>query len=137
MDVNKAKIDDEILKLNLMFDGLLVQTIKRGVTYEEFIEIDLQNEFYGEFEQLSSWNQQFGYKFSVYNDHLIEEKKHFHFDNSEKNVHLKMDFDGNILEDKGKNRIDKNVHKVLRHFLSQQSVIKQWNNLWDKNNKQK
>lgn len=127
-------IAEGIEKLNLMFDGLLVQTIKRQISYDEFISMNSNAEFYGEFEQLSSWRQQFGYKFSIYNDHLIDDQKHFHFDNSEKNVHLKMDFDGNILEDNGKNRIDKKVHKILKRFLKQQSVKGKWNHLWNKNN---
>lgn len=132
--MEENNIADGAEKLNLMFDGLLVQTLKRDISYEEFIEINAKEEFYGEFEQLSSWKQQFGYKFNVYNDHLIEDQQHFHFDNSEKNVHLKMDFEGNILEDNGKNRIDKKVQKILKKFLQQQSVKNEWNQLWDKNN---
>lgn len=132
--MGEIKVAEGASKLNIMFDGLLIQTLKRNISYEEFVQINSNDEFYGEFEQLSSWNQQFGYKFSVYNDHLIEEKKHFHFDNDEKKVHLKMDFDGNILEDNGKNRIDKRVHKILKQFLRQQSVKEEWNHLWNKNN---
>lgn len=133
--MERKDIADGTEKLNLMFDGLLVQTIKRQISYDEFIEINAKDEFYGEFEQLCSWRQQFGYKFSIYNDHLIDDQKHFHFDNSEKNIHLKMDFAGNILEDNGKNRIDKKVHKILKKFLKQQSVKEEWNLLWNKNNK--
>ena len=59
-------------KVELMFDTLLIQTVKRDKTYEEFIEIDANGEFYGEFEQLNSWKRQFGYKFNIYNDHLID-----------------------------------------------------------------
>ena len=122
-------------KVELMFDTLLIQTVKRDKTYEEFIEIDANGEFYGEFEQLNSWKRQFGYKFNIYNDHLIDWKKHFHLDHEEKNIHLKLDFEGNILEDKGKNRIDKKVHKVLKKFLLQPNIIEEWNALYDKNNK--
>lgn len=121
-------------KLELMFDTLLVQTVKRGVTYEEYVIIDSNDEFYGEFKQLSSWNKQFGYKFNVYNDHLILDKKHFHFENKEKSVHVKMDFQGNILEDIGINRIDKAVHKVLISFLEQPNIIKELNQSWDQMN---
>lgn len=121
-------------KLDLMFDTLLIQTIQRGITYEEFIDIDSEDEFFGEFQQLSSWQQKYGYKFNVYNDHLIDDKKHFHFDNKEKNVHLKMDFEGNILEDKGKSRIDRRVHDILKKFLKQKSTTEELNQLWKKNN---
>lgn len=121
-------------KLNLMFDGLLIQTLKAGISFEDFLEKNSKNEFYGEFEQLSSWNQRFNYRFSVYNDHLINGKKHFHFDNNEKRVQLKMDFSGEILEDNGRNTIDKNVHKKLRKFLQLPDVINELNALWDKNN---
>lgn len=106
-----------IEKLDLMFDALLVQTVKRGITYEEYLLINSEEEFYGEFEQMNSWSQQFGYKFSIYKDHLIDGKKHFHFDHDEKNVHLKLDFDGNILRDVSQNGIDRSVHKVLIAFL--------------------
>jgi hypothetical protein len=132
--MKEMEIVEGTSKLDLMFDALLVQTIKIEISYEEFVEINARDEFYGEFEQLGSWRQQFGYKFSVYNDHLIDEQKHFHFDNSEKNIHLKMDFDGNILEDNGRNRIDKKVHKILKKFLQQPSVVAEWNVLWNKNN---
>ena len=128
------KTIEGIQKLDLMFDTLLIQTVKRDITYEEYEKINSKEEFYGEFEQLNSWKQQFGFKFSVYNDHLIDEKKHFHLDNNEKNVHLKLDFNGNILEDKGKNKIDKKTHKILKKFLQQPSVIQEWSSLWDKNN---
>lgn len=42
-------------KFDLMFDALLVQTIKNGITYEEYLIIDSNEEFYGEFQQLNSW----------------------------------------------------------------------------------
>lgn len=125
-----------IEKVELMFDTLLVQTVKRGITYDEFVTIDSNDEFYGEFQQLSSWNRQFGYKFNVYNDHLILDKKHFHFENKERDVHVKMDFQGNVLEDIGANRIDKAVHKVLGKFLEQPGIIKELNALWNKMNPQ-
>lgn len=137
MEENKNIIGEE--KVNLMFDCLLIQTVQRGITYEEFLEINSDDIFFGEFQQLSSWNQKYGYKFNVYNDHLINNKfskfhnkKHFHLDNNEKNVHLKLDFDGNILESIGE--IDKKVYKVLKKFLQQESVSKELNQLWDKNN---
>lgn len=66
----------------------------------------------------------------MYNDHLIDGKKHFHFDNNEKKVHIKMDFNGNILECKG--RINKKVHNILISFLQQESVSKELVQLWDK-----
>lgn len=121
-------------KLDLMFDGLLVQTIKIDITYEEYLVIDSNEEFYGEFQQLSSWKQQYGYRFHIYNDHFIDGKRHFHFENKEKNVHLKLDFEGNILEKVGKDDIDNKVHKILKKFLQQQSVVVEWRKIWDKNN---
>ena len=119
-------------KLNLMFDTLLIQTVQRGITYDEFVVINTNNEFFGEFQQLSSWKQKYGYTFNVYNDHFIESEKHFHFDNKEKNVHLRMDFKGNVLD--GKGQIDKKVHKVLKKFIQQESVYVELNQLWNKNN---
>lgn len=34
----------------------------------------------------------------------------------------------------GKREIDKKVHKVLKKFLQQESVSKELNQLWNKNN---
>lgn len=132
--MEKSEAPTGIGKIEVLFDTLLIQTVKQNITYEEYVEINSQGEFFGEFEQLNSWRQQFGYKFSVYNDHFIDGKKHFHLDNDEKNVHLKLDFEGNILEDNGRGQLDKKVHKVLIKFLKQPNVIEEWNMLWNKNN---
>ncbi|MFT5749926.1 MAG: hypothetical protein ACI93S_001199 [Ancylomarina sp.] len=132
--MKKVASTQGIKKIEIMFDTLLIQTVKRDISYEEYVELDANGEFYGEFEQLNSWKQQFGYTFHIYTDHLINDKQHFHLDNKEKNIHLKLDFEGNILEDKGNKRIDQKVHKVLKKFLLQPNVIIEWNKMWNKNN---
>ena len=127
---NFVKSEDwkSAFKLAKGFDALFTKEElgKIDISYEEYEVINSNEEFYGEFQQLNSWNQQYGYKFNVYTDHLIKDKKHFHFENKEKDVHLKLDFEGNILEKVGKNDIDRKVHKLLKKFLQQPSVMEQW-----------
>ena len=45
-----------------------------------------------------------------------------------------MDFQGNILEDIGINRIDKAVHKMLMSFLEQPNIIKELSEAWNQMN---
>jgi hypothetical protein len=116
----------EETRIDRIFDDLLYQTSKgathsmldRGIRYESFV-------------QVKEWKARFGYRFSVYpNDHLIDGKKHFHLDNSEANVHCKLDFEGNVLEQKGKNSIPANVLKDLKYFLSKSENVNELNTMW-------
>ena len=112
-----------------LFDDLLFQSIRGKVTHEQ-IEKGIR---YDAFEQVKEWHLKYGYKFSIYgNDHFIDGKAHFHFDNISSEIFCKIDFDGNILEEKGKNTIPKNVYNELLYFLSKdhnKSILKgMWNN---------
>lgn len=115
-------------KLDRYFDDLLFQTVSGGLTHEQ-LENGLRHD---QFQKVKEWKSKYGFSFSIYgNEHLINGKKHFHFDNKEKEIFSKIDFEGNILEIKGKN-IPSNIEKDLKYFL-QKSYVKPlleefWNN---------
>jgi len=108
------------------FDDLLFQTSK-GLTHEQLEK----GRRYESFVQVKEWKARFGCKFNVYsNDHLIDGKKHFHLDNNEANIHCKLDFEGNVLEQKGNNSIPSNVMKDLKYFLSNAKMVNELNTTW-------
>lgn len=119
---------DETNQLDRLFDDLLFQTQRGNVTHEQ-LERGIRFE---QFEQVKEWKLKYGYKFNIYgNDHLIDGKPHFHFDNSEENVFCKVDFEGNILEIKGTDCVSSKIVKELKYFLSKDSnqnkIIEMWN----------
>ncbi len=123
---------NDIEKLELYFDDLLIQTQKWKLTHEQ-LERGLRHE---NFEQVKEWKMKYGYKFNIYgNDHLINGEKHFHFENKEENVSCKIDFLGNILEEKGRKSLSSNILKELRYFLYKPNIKDFINELWDKKNK--
>lgn len=116
-------------RLNQIFDDILTQTIAYGFTHEQ---LDAGRRRDG-LEQVKEWKLKYGYKFSVYsNDHLIDGKRHFHFDNAANDIRCKFDFEGNILESSGRNEIPANVLKDLRYFLNKgarRSLDEMWERL--------
>lgn len=115
-------------KLEWLFDDLLFQTSR--LTYEQ-IDGGRRIE---RFENLKEWKSKHGYKFNIYsNDHLINGKKHFHFDNIADGVFAKLDFNGNILEIKG-NQIPRNIHKDLIYFLNKKHIQIIVENFWNDKN---
>ncbi len=123
----KKKNTTDFADLNRSFDELKFQ-FSKGVTIENY-ENGIR--YFG-LEKVKEWKSKFGYAFNIYgNDHFIDNKPHFHFDNKEKGVSCKMSFDGEIFESKGKNQIDKKALKELRYFLTmdktQDIIISKWN----------
>lgn len=114
--------------LDFMFDDLLFQIIVGKMQYSD-LEKGIK---YYQKQQLPRWQLKFGFKFNIYcNDHLIEGKPHFHFDNKEQKIYCKMDFDGNVLESLGNRLIPSRVQKELKYFLSKkenkENLIQMWN----------
>lgn len=104
--------------IDKIFDDLLFQ-LSKGNTLERILKgttvLDL--------EQVKEWKSKFGYSFNIYsNDHFIENKPHFHFDNKAKSVECKIGFNGEIFESNGKNPIDKKTLKVLKDFLASPGI---------------
>jgi hypothetical protein len=115
-------------KLDFLFDDLLFQTQRGRVTHEQ-LERGVR---FDQFEQVREWRSKYGYKFNIYgNDHLIDNKPHFHFDHTAEGIKCKMDFDGNVLESSGTKEVPANILKELRYFLSKQVnkalVTEMWN----------
>jgi hypothetical protein len=113
--------------LNKSFDGILfqlskgntVEGLKRGVRWHGF-------------EQVKEWKSRFGYQFHIYsNDHLINNKPHFHLKKPSENIDCRIFFDGTIYDCKGDNFIDKKVKEAVEYFISipknQNLLIEFWN----------
>lgn len=116
-------------KINQFFDDHLYQ-ISKGVTHDQ---LD-RNIRHHEFNSVKEWNSRFGYKFHIYNDHLINNQRHFHFYNKDNTIHCKIDFSGNILDSLGVNEIPPNIKKELDYFLIQSNTISILNDYWNKMN---
>lgn len=128
-EVYSTKANKEKL-LEIRFDETLFQVSKSNI--QERID---NNYIYSEFEIIKEWKSKYGYKFNIYgNDHFIDNKPHFHFDNKQDNLYCKISFDGEIFEIKNNKKLPKNIYKELKYFLSKienQTILKEmWN---DKN----
>lgn len=115
--LTKKKKNLDFEKVELKFDELLFQ-VSKGNTFEN-LEKGI---FYIGLEQVKEWKSRFGYKFNIYsNDHFINNKPHFHLDNSSEGIHCKISFEGEIFESKGK-ELPKNIQKDLIKFLSKDEI---------------
>jgi hypothetical protein len=122
---------ENISLLDKLFDDLLFQTLRGKVTHEQ-LEQGIR---FDQFEQVKSWKQNYGYRFNIYsNDHLIDGKKHFHFNNESENIFCKIDFNGNILETNNPDSVSSKILKELRYFLSKDNTRKLIEEMWDLKN---
>jgi hypothetical protein len=122
---------DDLINLERNFDDLLFQTQRGRVTHEQ-LESGIR---YDQFEQFKEWRSLYGYRFNIYsNEHFINGEKHFHFDNKEEGVFCKIDFQGNVIENKGSKNIPANILKELLYFLTKESVNKRLHKIWDDKN---
>jgi len=120
----------EFEKLNIEFDRLLVQTQRFKLTHEQ---IDA-GRWVEMFEQVKEWKGYYGFRFNIYgNEHLIDGKEHFHFDNKAENIHCKIDFEGNILIYASKKEVPANILKDLKYFLDD-DIKKVLKTMWDRLN---
>jgi len=114
-----------------LFDDLLFQTQRGKLTHEQ-LERGVRHD---QFEQVKTWQSKYGYKFNIYsNDHLIDGKPHFHFDNKEANIFCKVDFTGDILESSGDNTIPSNIIKELKYFLAKERTQQVIGEMWNSKN---
>jgi hypothetical protein len=119
--------NDTLQSLNIGFDELLFQ-LSKGVTIEQY---EKGMRWFG-LEKVKEWKSRFGYQFHIYsNDHLIENKPHFHLLKESDGIDCKYFFDGTLIECKNFNQTDKSVVKELLYFLSkkdqQMRIIELWN----------
>jgi hypothetical protein len=116
--------------LEFWFDDLLFQ-IAKGNTHEK-----LENNIrYEQFQQVGEWNLRFGFKFNIYpNDHLINDKPHFHFDHEAHDIFCKVDFTGIVLETTGSKEISKKVLKELIYFVSKPKIKSILVGMWNEKN---
>lgn len=83
-------------------------------------------------EQVKEWKNRFGYQFHIYsNDHLIDNKPHFHLRNQSENIDCRFFFTGELFDCKGNSKIDKKIVSALNYLLSnpiqQKRLIEFWN----------
>ena len=117
--------------LERYFDDLLFQTHRGNLTHAQ---LDAGRR-YDQFVQVKEWKSKYGYRFSIYsNDHFINGKAHFHFDNVSENMYSKFDFEGSLLEFKGSKSMPKKVLDDLKYFLKKDGVQKALIEYWNKCN---
>jgi hypothetical protein len=88
-----------------------------------------------ELERVKEWKSKYNFQFHIYpNDHFIENKPHFHFVKRSEDLECRVFFDGNIIDYKGKGRLDKRAYDALKYFLESERHQTQLKELWNKNN---
>ena len=113
--------------LNIGFDELLFQ-LSKGVTIEQY---EKGMRWLG-LEKVKEWKSRFGFQFHVYsNDHLIDNKPHFHLIKESDGIDCRFFFNATLIECKGTGSLPKNMQKELTYFLSkpgqQNKIIELWN----------
>jgi len=99
--------------------------LEKGVTKKQYLA-GLRYEI---FSQVKEWKNNYGYKLNIYKDHLINNKEHFHFDKKSDNISLKIDFDGNILENLNNSLIPNKIKDSIEIFCrnNKNLLINKWN----------
>ena len=115
------------MNLDIGFDNLLYQ-FSKGLT----IEYHRKGVIHTELEKVKSWKNRNGYEFHIYgNEHLIENRPHFHLLKKSENFEAKFYFDGGLIELKTSLLPPKELRKYLNYFLEdkivQDSLIEMWN----------
>jgi hypothetical protein len=117
-------------KLEMGFDQLLyelskghtIERMKRGI---KLIEL----------EQVKEWKNRFGFSFQIFpNDHLIENKPHFHLIKNNGEINCKFFFDATLIKCLGIKSIDKETREALLYFTSKPNTQTNLKELWNKKN---
>ncbi len=121
-------MSENILKLDEVFDDIIHQLTKGNT-----IEGIKNNRIFFEFEQVKEWKSKYGYQFHIYsNDHLIDNKPHFHLIKKADDLECRVFFNGEIHDFKGRGQLDKKTKEALSYFLESsknQEILKNsWNN---------
>jgi hypothetical protein len=101
---------------------------------QEAIKLIIEGKLqYQELDRIQSRGDKFGYAIYVYgNEHLIEGKKHFHLIHKAENIDCRFDFDGNILDEKEGEKINKKIKKLIKEYCSLDK--EKLENIWNKKN---
>jgi hypothetical protein len=117
-------------KLGDYFDWIINQLTKGNI-----IEGLKNNRIYSEFEQVKEWKLKYGFQFQIYsNDHLIDNKPHFHLVKKGEDIDCRIFFDGIIYDCKGKGRIDSKTKDAIEYFLSQLITQERLREFWNNKN---
>lgn len=114
-------------KLNQGLDFIIDQ-----LEHNNTIERLKQGRIWRGFQQVGEWESKYGYKFHIYsNDHLIDNKPHFHLIKESEKIDCRIFFDGVIYDCKKNSKISKKITNALDYFLSQEKyqtlLIEFWN----------
>jgi hypothetical protein len=120
-------MSDTNLKLDQSLDEILFQ-LSKGNTFERM----KRGVYWSGFEQVKEWKNRFGYQFHIYsNDHLIDNKPHFHLRKKSDDIDCRFFFSGTLFDCKGKGKVDKKIISALNYLLSnpiqQKRLIEFWN----------
>jgi len=90
---------------------------------------------YIELEQVKEWRSKYGYQFHIYsNDHLIENKPHFHLIKKAENIDCRFFFDGDLIDCKREEKLSTKTKDALKYFLKKEERRKSLVDLWNSKN---
>ena len=119
-------MDGEELYLEIGFDEILFQ-LSKGLTIDQLKD---GKRWFG-FEQVKEWKNRMGYKLHIYsNDHLIENKAHFHLTKESESVDCKFDFKGNVLSC-SQGAVGRKIIDALVYFCEQPKNYERLIQLWN------
>ena len=123
-------MSDTSIEIEHSFDEILFQ-LSKGNTIEGL----KKGRMWMGFEQVKEWKNRFGFQFHIYsNDHLIDNKPHFHLRKSSDNIDCRFFFDGALFDCKGNGTIDKKTLNALNYLLSNPLQQKRLIDLWNRKN---
>jgi len=112
-------LDDILFQLS---KGNTIERLAKGVRWESF-------------QQVKEWKNRFGYQFHIYsNDHLIDNKPHFHLRMQIENIDCRFFFNGELIDCKGKLQIEKKVFEALSYLLSYPQQQLRLKDFWNSKN---
>lgn len=120
------------IELEQSFDEILFQ-LSKGNTIEGL----MKGRMWMGFEQVKEWKNRFGFQFHIYsNDHLIDNKPHFHLRKTSDNIDCRFFFTGELFDCKGSGIIDKKTLNALNYLLSEPLQQKRLIDFWNSKNPQ-
>lgn len=120
----------EIETDNVLNEGLdeIIHQLVKGNTIE-----GLKNgSFWFQLERVKEWKSKYGFQFQIYsNDHLIDNKPHFHLVKVSDKIDCRIFFDGTIYDCKGSIQLDKRTKEALIYFLEDKDIQNRLKDFWN------